>query len=296
MQQWSTPQFYLPPVTPIVFRLLVLFGFAWILEVVAQLVGQPDLRALWLHFGSEFHPLQIFTHIFYIAPPGIGGIIELLFQGLVLYFFGSDLERQWGSSNFLRFFFVSLIGGAALPGLASLFPQLAGQMVFGINGAESGLLLAYAILWPDRKVLLFFIIPIRMKWLILLLWVFLAVLGGVNVFLIYLGGALAGTAFIYYYARRGRSAGGEFGPPGPEFSGMTGSGGSGGSSANAPGLADRTREYFRKRRLRKKQAEIERRINVKDEVDRLLEKISREGIDSLTRKEKSFLDKASKEF
>lgn len=294
MQQWSTPQFYLPPVTPIVFRLLVLLGVAWILEVVAQLAGVWDPMLLPLSFTPGlFHPLQIFTHFLYVAPPGFPGLLGVFFQGLMLYFFGSDLERQWGSNNFLRFFLVGLIGGALLPGLASLIPQLAGRTVFGINGAESALLLAYAILWPDRQVLLFFIIPIRMKWLILLLWVFLAVLGGVNVFLIYLGGALAGTFFIYYYARRGRSASGNFGPSGPEFSGMAGGKRSGGSG---PGLTDRIREYFRKRRLRKKQAEIDRRINVKEEVDRLLEKISREGIDSLTRKEKAFLDKASKEF
>ena len=57
----------------------------------------------------------------------------------------------------------------------------------------------------------------------------------------------------------------------------------------------RLEEQKKKKRLDKKRKEIERRIEMKEEVDRLLEKISREGMDSLSRKEKTFLDKASKE-
>ncbi len=54
-------------------------------------------------------------------------------------------------------------------------------------------------------------------------------------------------------------------------------------------------EWKKRRRLVRKRREIERRIEMKDEVDRLLEKISKEGMDSLTRKEKATLDRASKE-
>ncbi len=296
MRQYTeSSQYYLPQMTPIVFRLMFLLGLAWILEVVARMVGVEGVQDVVLIPGPGFHPSQIFSHFFYLAPPSVRGFVSLFFEGLVLFFFGSELERQWGSANFLRYFLYGILGGALLTAGTAL---LAGMLFFihGIGGAVSAMLLAYAILWPDRPVMLFAIIPIRMKYLILILWVIYA-LSAVfdkeyNQFLIFLGGALAGTSYIYYYARRGRKRG-SYGPPGPEFSGM---GGGRPGSVGGPGLRARVTEYFRKRRLRRKQAEIERRINVKDEVDRLLEKISREGINALTRKEKAFLDKASKEF
>lgn len=61
-------------------------------------------------------------------------------------------------------------------------------------------------------------------------------------------------------------------------------------------ILDPIREKRRKRRLEKKRKQIEQRIDMKYEVDRLLEKISKEGMSSLTRKERAFLDRASKEF
>ena len=80
------------------------------------------------------------------------------------------------------------------------------------------------------------------------------------------------------------------------------------SSSVSGGIGDRSKEKKsgglfgwledrkKKKRLKKKQEEIDRRISMKEEVDRLLEKISRDGMDSLSRKEKAFLDKASREF
>ena len=295
MRQYTETQFYLPPVTPVVLRLMAILTVSWLLIVMASAVGGNPASVV-LVAGGGFDPLQIITHPYYVAPASLGGFISLAFDLLILFFFGSELERQWGSSNFLKFFLYGILGGTVLTLLGAMMLQDV-LLIGGIDGAISAMLLAYAILWPERPVLLFGIIPVKMKYLITFMWIFIAVgalLGGrfAN-FFIYLGGALAGTAYIYYYARRGRKQGG-YGPVGPEYSGMTGS--RSGASTAGPGLTDRVREYFRKRRLRKKQAAIDRRINVKEEVDRLLEKISKEGIDSLSRKEKAFLDKASKEF
>jgi hypothetical protein len=60
-------------------------------------------------------------------------------------------------------------------------------------------------------------------------------------------------------------------------------------------LSERWEEFKKKRRLNKKKAEIERRIEMKEEVDRLLEKISKSGMKSLSSKEKALLDRASRE-
>ena len=187
--------------------------------------------------------------------------------------------------------FIALWNRDGFPGVWPLFAL----------GNIAGMLLAYAVIWPDRQVLLFFVIPVKMKWLILGLFafVFLFALGGsFETVVLYSGGALAGALYLFYHARRGRV----MAESGFRYEGSTR------SSSVSGGIGDRSKEKKsgglfgwledrkKKKRLKKKQEEIDRRISMKEEVDRLLEKISRDGMDSLSRKEKAFLDKASREF
>ncbi len=122
----------------------------------------------------------------------------------------------------------------------------------------------------------------RMKWFIVLLFFLLAFQGGPVAFIQYSGGALAGIIFLYYYARVGG-----------QYSMYTGNSS---SQQSLFRIKERWQNYFRQKRLKEKQEEINRRIEIKAEVDYLLEKISKEGIRSLSSKEKKFLDHASKEF
>ena len=295
-------QITVPPVSQGVFRVLVLLVSAFVLEVIAGFMG-TDLRPLALHFGQNFHPAQILTHIFVTDPrpgvPFLSKIISVLFESVIIYGFGSQLEMLWGRRHFLRYFLISLLGGILVWGLVG--PFLPGLAVWGFGAAIAGMLLAYAVIWPDRQVLLFFVIPVKMKWLILGLFafVFLFALGGsFETVVLYSGGAVAGALYLFYHARRGRV----MAESSSRYEGSTR------SSSVSGGIGDRSREKKsgglfgwledrkKKKRLKKKQEEIDRRISMKEEVDRLLEKISNEGMDSLSRKEKSFLDKASREF
>lgn len=299
-------QISVPPVSQGVLRVLVLLVSAFVLEVIAGAMG-TDLRPLALHFGQNFHPAQILTHIFVTDPrpgvPFLSKLISVLFEGLILFGFGSQLEMLWGRRHFLKYFLISLLGGVVVWSLVGLF--LPGLAIWGLGAAIAGMLIAYAVIWPDRQVLLFFVIPIKMKWLIMGLFgfIFLFALGGnLDTVVLYSGGALAGAFYLFYHARRGRvMAENTY-----RYEGSTRSSSvSGGFAARDPGQASGKKsgglfswieEKKKKKRLQKKQAEIDRRISMKEEVDRLLEKISREGMDSLSRKEKAFLDKASREF
>ena len=279
MQYRSEWQVSYPPATDVVLRLIGLTVAAFLLQIVATTFFYPNfavfLQQHALSFGAAFHPAQLLTHAL-IMPPGFNGFITALFQCLMLWWFGSELEGNWGSRHFLRFYLYAILTAVALGFLAALIPG--GSFLYtGASAGTAAILAAYGMLWPDRQVLFMFFIPMRMKWVIGLLFVvggLFAILAGAWGHVIqYGGGALSAALFLFYYARQGSTPG-----------------------RRSPGLFDRLRERQRKKRLRRKQEEINRRIEMKDEVDRLLEKISREGMDSLSRKEKAFLDRSSKEF
>ena len=289
-------EYAVPGVTDNVLRIMVIFTLAFVLESIGKAVtgGAPNLA---LHLPLGFHPLQIITHIFTAGPNSfLGYLIHLLFEFLVLWMFGSDLERNWGGHSFLKLFLLGLIGGVLAGGLT--FSFLGNLYLYGLGGGIAAILAAYAMIWPDRQALFFFVIPMKMKWMILIIFVLLFLFNFPSQFVLGIGGALMGALFVYYYARKGRRSAGRYGSGAAAgAAGAAAAGAAGlGAASQAGGFSGRLQEIFRKRRLKKKQEEINRRIDVKQEVDRLLEKISREGMDSLTRKEKKFLDNASREF
>jgi len=106
-----------------------------------------------------------------------GGIFHILFNMLALWMFGAELEQVWGTRYFLKFYFVTGIGAGALTVLFSLLPfgfaqQLQHAIIIGASGAIYGLLLAYAMYFPDRPIYMWFLFPIPAK-------VFVAIMGGI---------------------------------------------------------------------------------------------------------------------
>lgn len=283
VNRWNTAQVAMPPATPAIKRLLFVFVAAFIIEKIALLYPGISFSALALSFGPAFHPAQIITHIFLSGSGLLGGIIHLLFEMLFLYWFGSELERLWGTYNFLRFFFIGLLGGVVLTTLVA-FTLLPDIMVYGFGAGIWAVLVAYALIWPDRQIYFYMVLPISMKWFVILSLLFLGLMGPSNLLVLHLGGALASAIFLFYYARKGSLDSGYL---------LTGASG---REKIFGGWKKKYEEKQKKKRLEKKQKEIDERIEMKAEVDRLLEKISKEGIGSLTRKEKAFLDKSSRNF
>ncbi len=83
-----------------------------------------------------------------------------------LWMFGSDLERMWGPKQFLFYYFLTGVGA----GVFDVVLQPSSNLpVVGCSGAIYGLLLAYGVLFPDRPILLWLIIPIKSKWFVVLM-------------------------------------------------------------------------------------------------------------------------------
>ena len=96
-----------------------------------------------------------------------GGAIHLLLNMLGIWMFGVELERRWGTSFFVRYYAVTGIGGGLTFIAVSLLPFAATAPAYvtpavGASGALFGLLLAYAIYWPERPILLLLVwVPSR---------------------------------------------------------------------------------------------------------------------------------------
>ena len=110
---------------------------------------------------TRLYVWQVFTYQFLH-----GGLFHILFNMLALWMFGCDLERRWGASFFLRYYFVSAIGGGILNTV--LLPN---QIVpsIGASAGIYGVLLAYGLIYPERIVYFYFLFPIKMKHFVLLM-------------------------------------------------------------------------------------------------------------------------------
>jgi membrane associated rhomboid family serine protease len=145
---------------------------------------------------------QPLTYMFLHAGPS-----HLIFNMLALWMFGVDLERRWGRLAFLRYWFVCGIGAGLTCILAGLLPWFSDPIyvtpTVGASGGVYGLMLAYAILFPDRTIYYFiFPIPVRIYVLIAGALVMLQSYsnsGGVAHF-----AHLGGLVFGYLYLSMGR--------------------------------------------------------------------------------------------
>ena len=90
-----------------------------------------------------------------------GGTWHILFNMLALFIFGTPLERRLGSSEFLLYYFITGVGAGLATLVVNWYTGLAVVPVVGASGAIYGLLLAYATLYPDTRLFIFGILPLR---------------------------------------------------------------------------------------------------------------------------------------
>ncbi len=113
---------------------------------------------------THFYLWQLVTYLFLH-----GGIAHILFNMLALWMFGTEFERLWGTSRFLRFYFFCGAGAGLCVIVGNyLFgnPEVA---TVGSSGAIYGILLASAVMWPDRQMLFYFLIPLKMKYFVMII-------------------------------------------------------------------------------------------------------------------------------
>jgi membrane associated rhomboid family serine protease len=99
-----------------------------------------------------------------------GGFGHIIWNMLALWMFGADLERTWGTRRFLKFYFFCGVGAGISVVLANYLLPWGNPNVptIGSSGAIFGILLAYAMLFPDRTILWGFLIPIQVKYFVLI--------------------------------------------------------------------------------------------------------------------------------
>ena len=189
----------MPPLPPVT-QFLLLANVA--MFFLGELLGPGLLAPFWLWpIGTSFWPWQLGTYAFIH-----GSFNHLFFNMLGLWMFGSELEQVWGRKRYITFFAASVLAAAVVQLLVNAALGSTAPTV-GASGGLFGLLLAFAMIFPDRIILLFFVIPMKAKYLVLL-YGLLELYQGVYVMnsgvahFAHLGGMLGGLLTIRYWRRQ----------------------------------------------------------------------------------------------
>jgi membrane associated rhomboid family serine protease len=293
-------------VLPTVVKNLLIINVLMFLATVTLERFHIDLTDLFgLHFfkASDFRIYQFITYMFMHA-----NFTHLFFNMFALWMFGNTLENLWGSQRFLLFYMVCGVGAGLCQEvvqyiqytttLADYATVNTGSQIItmatylnmmntvGASGAVYGLLLAFGMMFPDSRIYLYFLFPIKAKWFVIgyaVLELVSGLTGGGNIaHFAHLGGMLFGLLLILYWRKHGVS--------GPNFN---------------------FKQWFQQLQSRRKM-KYTRYEEVKNEVprndgdynrqraekernvDAILDKVSKSGYGSLTDEEKEFLFKNSK--
>jgi len=261
-QQWKQN-----PLSPSLFTDAIKFiiSINFLIFILQYLSGMED--ELFTIFGivpsktfGELMLWQPFTYLFFH-----GGVWHVLINMFVLWMFGSELEKFWGKKEFLRFFFITGIGSGLITILFSLSST---NPVVGASGAIYGVLLAYGLMFPNRLVYLYFLIPIKVKYLVILIGTIaffsslnpgnsnishLTHLSGMVIGFIYLRSSINWNTINHFVIHR----------------------------------KDEIKRHYEDKKNEKREA-------LKLQVDAILDKINDVGYDNLSESEREFLFKASK--
>jgi membrane associated rhomboid family serine protease len=193
------------PLTPAVKALLIAnvaaFVASWLVpELVFYLGLRP--RAVVEHWYVWQPATYMFLH---------AGVFHLVFNMLILWMFGVELERLWGTPFFAKYYAVTGAGAGLMMVAVSLLPVGFGERLYdtltvGASGAIFGLLLAYGLYFPHRQIYMYFLFPVKAKYFVMIvgaisLFATMADQGGGIAHAVHLGGLAVG----YVYLRAGRA-------------------------------------------------------------------------------------------
>lgn len=203
-------------IMPVTKHLLVINTLVLLATMVLRMYLRIDLD-LWLGLFywrlDEFNPIQLFTHMFMHA-----NFLHLFVNMFTLWMFGSLLERVLGSKRYLFYYISCGLGAALIQELVltcidmGVLGSAAGSIysvTVGASGAVFGLLLAFAMIFPNMPMYIIPIpVPIKAKWMVLgygLLELYFGVSGNMSDVAHYahLGGMIAGIIIILYWKHNG---------------------------------------------------------------------------------------------
>lgn len=184
-------------ITPAVKGLIIANVSVYLLQIITLRFGgsggieplfalRPDLMwdKMWLY--------QLVTYMFLHAP---GWLFHLVLNMLMLWMFGTEVERAWGTRRFLQYYFTCGIG-AGLITCATFW----NSTTYGASGAVFGVALAYAMMFPDRIIYVLMMFPMR-AWAFVLFCIGLDVIQMIGLpdgvaHTTHLGGMLFGWLFM----------------------------------------------------------------------------------------------------
>src|SRR5579862_1724585 len=151
--QWR--EFVTPAIRNLVLACVGVFLFQTLLELFDPAAYRVMIREFGLVPLAFTHGLRLWQPVTYIFLHG--GLWHILLNMLFLWMFGVDLERTWGTHRFYQYFFLTGIGAACINVLAELVVHPGGSgasfiPTIGASGAIYGILLANAVMFPDRKI------------------------------------------------------------------------------------------------------------------------------------------------
>jgi membrane associated rhomboid family serine protease len=199
-----------------------------------------------------------------------GGLFHLLFNMFVLWMFGCEIERTWGTKEFVKYYFVTGIGAGLLTFITSLNSNVP---TIGASGAIFGILVAFALMFPNRPIYLYFLFPVKAKYVVMFFAVieFLASLrhtsDGIGHFA-HLGGMVVGYLYIKLDWRI------------PALFRLS-------------SYLTYMRNFRHNRRMKAMVKRREREKKLMEKMDQILDKISQVGYDNLNKEEKKTLEQAS---
>lgn len=285
---------------PVIKNLLLINGIVFFFQVILDntIEGRIFLNK-WLALNPinitgysdwpfNFQIWQLITYQFMH-----GGFSHILFNMFALWMFGSSIENVFGSRKFLIFYLLAGISAGLLHLFVSPLLGSLPALTIGASGSVYGVLIAYALFFPDNLIFLYFLIPVKAKYLIgfLIVIEFLAVDSASSgvAHLAHLGGALFGFLYImfdknsyvelknvfkrsYFYKSTNKSKKSVFDNLAGTFRRNTN--------------VDEANYYDINR---KEEGEV-----TQAEIDEILDKISQSGYQNLTEREKKILFQASK--
>ena len=206
--QFNINRFGIPEVTRNIIAINVLLFVATIYSGDTMY----EYLALFNYKSNYFHGWQMITHMFMH-----GSFTHLLFNMFGLYMFGSRLEQMWGAKRFINFYLITGLGAALLHTLVQDYEITQGlisvnQPTVGASGALFGILVAFAMYWPNTQLFLMFIpVPIKAKWAVIGYAAF-ELFAGISGFqagvahFAHLGGALFGFILVQYWNKNNRNS------------------------------------------------------------------------------------------
>lgn len=253
-----------PQITNGIKQIIIFTSIIFVIQTILEINKIGFLKyyfSLSLSNIKEFHIYEFFSYGFLHAD-----FFHILFNMLNLWMFGSEIERLWVKKDiYVLYFFSILMGGIFF--ISSNLLQFSNGYVIGASGGVFGVLTCYAFLWPNRELLFFGVIPVRAKYLVpIILFLGIILDAGRISHSAHFGGIFAGYLFFSLKTKFRFDF---------NFS---------------------ISRYFQKRKMLRYQEEMYKKQHVKETVDELLEKISKKGMSSLTKKEKDFLKEASDKY